>query len=29
VRAGLLTIRDVMAASIARGCSIEGTCPGR
>ncbi|EED98989.1 L-serine ammonia-lyase [Burkholderia multivorans] len=28
VRAGLLTIRDVMAASIARGCSIEGTLPG-
>lgn len=28
VRAGLLTIRDAMAASIARGCSIEGTLPG-
>ncbi|WP_028223155.1 L-serine ammonia-lyase [Paraburkholderia oxyphila] len=28
VRSGLLTIRDVMAASIARGCATEGTLPG-
>lgn len=28
VRAGLLTIRDAMASSISRGCSIEGTLPG-